>query len=258
MLGQTLQRFQSSHFSVAYRSYSPGSFMPWHEHEQPYICIIEHGSLEDASSRGTHVCASNTAFFRPARLAHANRFGDAGAHCWLLQISPDWLKQWYPALDQWRVPTANDPRAMVELRELKRELDLKSVDAALVVESLVQLLLVRYARAAISHTSTRWAKTLAERMREAPLTIRTLEAAAEFVGVHPAQVSEGLRAVTGMTFREYAVCCHVEHATRILLAQPGMSLCEAAIASGFTDQSHMTRSFRKVLGVTPAEWRNRC
>lgn len=256
MLGQTLQRFQSSHFSVVYRSYSPGGFMPLHEHERPYICIVERGSLEDASSRGTHVCAANSAFFRPARLAHANRFGDSGAHCWLLQISSDWLKQWFPDLDRWHVPTANDPRAMVELRELKRELNIKSVDAALAAESLVQLLLVRYARAAVRHTSTPWAKMLAARMREAPLTIRNLEAAAQFAGVHLAQVSEGLRAVTGMTFREYAICCHVGHAARIVSTHPEMSLCEAAIACGFTDQSHMTRSFRKVLGVTPADWRS--
>ena len=35
----------------------------------------------------------------------------------------------------------------------------------------------------------------------------------------------------------------------------GASLAEAAITSGFADQSHMTRHFRGAFGVSPGEWR---
>jgi AraC-like DNA-binding protein len=34
----------------------------------------------------------------------------------------------------------------------------------------------------------------------------------------------------------------------------GKSLTEAALASGFTDQSHMTRAFQCFLGYTPGMW----
>ncbi len=36
--------------------------------------------------------------------------------------------------------------------------------------------------------------------------------------------------------------------------QMGESLADAAIDSGFADQAHMTRHFKKAFGVTPGKW----
>lgn len=38
------------------------------------------------------------------------------------------------------------------------------------------------------------------------------------------------------------------------LLRQGMELCAAATLCGFSDQAHMTRLFRSVVGCTPAEW----
>jgi AraC-like DNA-binding protein len=38
------------------------------------------------------------------------------------------------------------------------------------------------------------------------------------------------------------------------LIRRGTPLAEAAAASGFADQAHMTRHFRKTYGVSPARW----
>eukprot|EP00903_Cladosiphon_okamuranus_P001358 g1356.t1 len=35
----------------------------------------------------------------------------------------------------------------------------------------------------------------------------------------------------------------------------GASLADAAISSGFADQSHMTRHFKRTFGMTPGQWR---
>ena len=47
----------------------------------------------------------------------------------------------------------------------------------------------------------------------------------------------------------------VDHAQE-LIARQGRTLTMAAIAQdcGFADQSHMSRHFRRVLGVTPGEY----
>jgi AraC-like DNA-binding protein len=42
---------------------------------------------------------------------------------------------------------------------------------------------------------------------------------------------------------------------RALLIQ-GQTLVSAALIAGFTDQSHMTRQFRKTYGLPPARWLN--
>ena len=39
------------------------------------------------------------------------------------------------------------------------------------------------------------------------------------------------------------------------MMESGQSLAEAATASGFSDQSHMTRQFKQTYGVAPGQWR---
>jgi AraC-like DNA-binding protein len=36
----------------------------------------------------------------------------------------------------------------------------------------------------------------------------------------------------------------------------GHSLTDAAAASGFADQAHLTRSFRRTMGITPGAYRS--
>jgi AraC family transcriptional regulator len=47
----------------------------------------------------------------------------------------------------------------------------------------------------------------------------------------------------------------IEHAKR-QLARRDIPLKVVAADCGFSDQSHMTRLFRRLLGTTPAEYRN--
>jgi AraC-like DNA-binding protein len=35
-------------------------------------------------------------------------------------------------------------------------------------------------------------------------------------------------------------------------------LAELALAAGFADQSHLTRSFKRQVGTTPGSWRRMC
>ncbi|HTC08754.1 MAG TPA: helix-turn-helix domain-containing protein [Acetobacteraceae bacterium] len=59
---------------------------------------------------------------------------------------------------------------------------------------------------------------------------------------------------TGVTPHHYLVRKRVERA-RHMLAGTDFSLSEIALAAGFSDQSHLTRHFRRMLGTTPGEFR---
>ena len=59
---------------------------------------------------------------------------------------------------------------------------------------------------------------------------------------------------TGVTPHHYVVQKRVERAKN-MLARTDFTLSEIALASGFSDQSHLTRHFRRMLGTTPREFR---
>jgi AraC-like DNA-binding protein len=44
----------------------------------------------------------------------------------------------------------------------------------------------------------------------------------------------------------------LDRAKRLIRA--GTTLAEVAVASGFADQSHLTRHFKKAYGLSPGRW----
>ncbi len=59
---------------------------------------------------------------------------------------------------------------------------------------------------------------------------------------------------TGVTPLQYLQRLRIDHASR-LLAENDKSITEIAIETGFNDSNYFTRTFRKLTGITPSEYR---
>ncbi|MFG1893572.1 AraC family transcriptional regulator [Micromonospora zamorensis] len=97
---------------------------------------------------------------------------------------------------------------------------------------------------------------LAVRLREL-LDARTVEGvtlgeAAELLHAHPTHLVRTFTHVHGVPPHSYLTGRRVELVRRLLLA--GQRPAEAAVAAGFFDQAHLTRHFRRYLGVSPARY----
>jgi AraC-like DNA-binding protein len=66
---------------------------------------------------------------------------------------------------------------------------------------------------------------------------------------------ELFRSETGLPPHAYQIACRVRTARRLL--EEGEALAATAAATGFADQSHFHRHFKRTLGVTPGEYRRR-
>ena len=73
-------------------------------------------------------------------------------------------------------------------------------------------------------------------------------------GVSIHHFARGFKQSAGVTPHHYLIQKRVERA-QDLLAQTDRSLSEIAYAVGFSDQSHLARHFRHMLGVTPGQFR---
>lgn len=79
---------------------------------------------------------------------------------------------------------------------------------------------------------------------------------ADACGVSRGAFIRGFRAATGVTPYHWLLRHRVARA-RDLLVQSPLPIADVAVACGFSDQSHMTRVFTKLTGVTPGAWRRR-
>jgi transcriptional regulator of acetoin/glycerol metabolism len=80
----------------------------------------------------------------------------------------------------------------------------------------------------------------------------TMLAAAAGLSMH--HFARQFKQSAGVTPHRYLTQKRVERAQK-MLAQTDLSLSEIAFAAGFSDQSHLARHFRHVLGTTPREFR---
>lgn len=76
-----------------------------------------------------------------------------------------------------------------------------------------------------------------------------LESLARVAGVTRFQVIRDFKRETGLTPSAFIRNCRARRAGRLI--GQGSSLIDASIAAGFSDQSHLTRTFRSMHGITP-------
>ena len=83
------------------------------------------------------------------------------------------------------------------------------------------------------------------------IDVRTLS---DIAGLSLWHFSRSFKKSLGMTPHAYLLLLRLQHA-QDLLTQSDLPLAEIAIASGFCDQSHLSRSFRQHVGVSPLAFR---
>ena len=80
----------------------------------------------------------------------------------------------------------------------------------------------------------------------------SLEELANFVNVSPFHLLRVFRDVVGLPPHNYLTQVRVRRARQLL--QASLRPAEVALAVGFNDQSHLTRHFKALVGVTPARY----
>jgi AraC-like DNA-binding protein len=83
-----------------------------------------------------------------------------------------------------------------------------------------------------------------------------LNSAARLCGMSPAQFTRSFKLVAGMSYLAYVTHVRLAEAAR-LLRVGNMSIAEVADVTGFADQSHFDRRFKRAFGMTPRQFQQR-
>jgi AraC family transcriptional regulator len=83
----------------------------------------------------------------------------------------------------------------------------------------------------------------------------TLEQLAAVARLSPYHFARQFKAATGLPPHRYVITRRVERAKKVLQAGTDLSLAEVAMHAGFSDQSQFSHHFKRVVGVTPGQFR---
>jgi AraC family transcriptional regulator len=83
----------------------------------------------------------------------------------------------------------------------------------------------------------------------------TLEQMAAAVHLSPHHFARQFKAATGLPPYQYVITRRVERAQHLLRADDEVGLAEVALRVGFADQSKLSFHFKRIVGVTPRQFR---
>jgi len=128
----------------------------------------------------------------------------------------------------------------------------------LIVEGLMLAIVGEASRLATTDATShppRWLEQSRQLMRDRFTETLTLTEIAREVGVNPSYLAQMFHKHYFNTVGGYMRQLRLEFACREMAAS-NTPLCQIALAAGFSDQSHLTRIFKRRLGICPSQYRD--
>ena len=157
------------------------------------------------------------------------------------------------------------PQLRAAMLAVDAELTAADAGGRLAAESLANVLAVHLIRDVLAfHQPARQINgtPLRERLRAVVEYVEehlhagpTLEQMAAVAHLSPYHFARQFKAATGLPPHQYGIMRRVERARQFLEAGTDLSLAEVAACAGFSDQSQFTHHFKRLVGVTPAQFR---
>lgn len=244
-------------FLLSETHYRGGLLVPPHVHELPYFAFLLAGGYQEHLGRQAMTFAPQSFVFHPSHEVRHGRLRDTGARLFHVEMAPRCLEQLRDEGCMLGDSVVREVGPMVSLSQrLYREFRQTDTASAFAVEGIALEIvgaLLRSAPRLESHVP-RWLARARERVHDESERPLTVQAVAADVGVSPVRLSRAFRRSFGESLGAYQRRVRIGRACERLRA-PSASLADIAAEAGFTDQSHFTRVFKQVIGVTPAVFR---
>ena len=258
LYGKGLKSHKVGAFTLSERLYPAYFQTPKHAHEQALFCFVVQGGYTETYGSRTRACEPSTFLFHAPGESHAEQFYGSGGCSFIVEIEPQWLER--VAQHSRVINTSADFKGgvitLLANRLYKEFLEMDDI-SPLVIEGLMFEMLGETSRSAKSSATLqppRWLEQARQMLHERFAEPITLTEVAAIVGVHPVHLSQVFHKHYNCTVGLYLRQRRIEFACQ-RLADSSTPLSEIALAAGFSDQSHLTRMFKRHIGIPPSQYR---
>ncbi len=226
-----------------------------HHHDRTSLTLVFQGSLHEVVGDAHEDAGPLSVVFKPAGTEHANRIGPLGAATLQLEFEPDFISG--ITMDEpgeWAWAHGGTPaRRFLALfaswtgtdeGPLDLEDRLFDVLAGLVGQDVDG-----------SGLPPAWLTDLVEEVEDTFRRPRSVRDLARTASIHPVALARAHRRHFGCSLTDRVRLRRVREAVGLLGAD-SESLSSVAFATGFADQSHLTRVFKRETGLTPGSLRS--
>lgn len=238
--------------------YSAKTKVPKHSHPYAVFCIGLTGMCNEVFAGKLRRYEALTLEFLPANQCHSLDFPYTDTRAFSIDVAECWIER----AREFSLRTDHSVHAhggllsalMMKIYDEFRHLDSASPVA---IQGLTMEMLAAVSRNGpnpLDRRPQRWLVCAEAFLRESFTEPVRLAQVASAAGVHPIYLAREFRRFHGCTIGEYIRRLRVERACR-KLSSSDESLATIATDSGFSDQSHLSRTFKRHMGITPAHYR---
>ncbi len=233
-----------------------GRKLPSHSHELAFFSLLLDGSFSETYGRKSFSYRPMTISWHPSDVYHKDEIGKNGGRFFSVEIQAKGLE----TLKEYaKIPEdffeESTPLVWLACR-LYHEFKNWQICSELVAEGLTLEMLGHSARKNISleKRPPKWLNLVIEKLNDEFIETPTIEELAIIADVHPVHLAAVFRKFHNQTIGEYIQNLRIKYASSLLLNEE-IPLSEIALSSGFSDQSHFTRTFKRNTGMTPGVFR---
>ena len=232
--------------------------IPAHTHEAGHFCLLLDGTYVERSGAVTIAYEPLTVAFLPPKVAHADTVGEGGCRFFIVELTDAWMETVasYGPVCEHLTDLHGGVATWLAVRLYNEYRNFDST-SQIVVESLLYELCGHIYRMKPDETEEPpWLHQTREKIENDFASHLELTRLAADADVHPCHLARTFRRRYGVPVGEYVARLRIQLACRSL-ANASLPLAQVAADAGFTDQSHLTRVFKSVTGMTPAVYRRR-
>ena len=235
-----------------------GRTVPQHSHEHAYFSLLVEGSYHETSGNATIMYDSFTVVFHAPLMEHTDTIGPAGGRFFMVELLPHWTEMiaGEGSLPEHFVDLSGGDSAWLMSR-LYQEFLTRGATTELSIESLLyELCAFAVNIPEIPRQEPAWMADIDRHIQRNFAETISLAMLARDAGIHPSHLCRAFHRFRGRSIGDYVVGLRMQLACRRVV-ETEWPLADIAAEVGFTDQSHMSRIFKRLVGYAPGAYRRR-
>ena len=229
----------------------------WHYHENAYFTFILQGNVIEGNKKEIYNCSAGDLLFHNWEEPHYNIKPEGFTRGFHIEIN----KSWFDNLDfntenlQGSTNISN-PDLKFLLYKIFRETKSDDSSTLLSIQTLLLETLSKMLRDHQSGTNKKpsWVSEINLILNDQFSDQLSLDYLSKTLDIHPVHLSRDFSKYFNSGLGEYIRKLKVQKSLQ-LISKKKLDLTTIALDCGFSDQSHFTRCFKEINGITPSEYR---